>query len=97
MNGAWRRDGEGTRGEVKHDQINLGRDIDVARRGEQRLLVANLQDAGSLNVAEVIGTYTDIVGSALDGELVTPWPGIRRATLIDVPIMPGLVRVAVVP
>jgi 2-oxoglutarate dehydrogenase E1 component len=69
MNTTFRRDEEGTPQHVKPDQINLGLAIDIERRGKRTLLVPNVKDAGSLNFAEFVGIYNDIIARARDGDL----------------------------
>ncbi len=69
MNSTFRRDDEGTPQHVKPDQINLGLAIDIERRGKRTLLVPNVKDAGSLNFAEFLGIYNDIIDRARNGDL----------------------------
>jgi 2-oxoglutarate dehydrogenase E1 component len=69
MNTTFRRDEDGTPQHVKPDQINLGLAIDIERRGKRTLLVPNVKDAGSLNFAEFLGIYNDIIARARSGDL----------------------------
>lgn len=49
--------------------INLGLAIDVEKRGKRTLMVPNIPDAGSLNFAQLLGAYNDIVQRARDNQL----------------------------
>jgi len=69
MNTTFRRDEEGTPQHVKPDQINLGLAIDIERRGKRTLLVPNVKDAGSLNFAEFLGIYNDLIVRAKNNDL----------------------------
>ena len=69
MNTTFRRDDEGTPEHVKPKQINLGLAIDVERRGKRTLMVPNIKDAGSMNFAQFVGTYNDLIARTFDGDL----------------------------
>jgi len=49
--------------------INLGLAIDVDKRGKRTLMVPNIPNTGSLNFAQLLGAYNDIVQRARDNQL----------------------------
>ena len=69
MNTTFRRDDEGTPQHVVPKQINLGLAIDIERRGKRTLMVPNIKDAGSMNFAQFVGTYNDLISRTFDGDL----------------------------
>jgi len=69
MYSTFRRDEDGTPQKVTPNQINLGLAIDIERRGRRTLLVPNIKDAGSLNFAQFLGTYNDLISRARNGDL----------------------------
>ncbi|WP_022834515.1 multifunctional oxoglutarate decarboxylase/oxoglutarate dehydrogenase thiamine pyrophosphate-binding subunit/dihydrolipoyllysine-residue succinyltransferase subunit [Salisaeta longa] len=60
---------DGTPERIVPKQINLGLAIDIERRGKRTLLVPNVKDAGSLNFAQFLGTYNDLIDRARNGNL----------------------------
>ena len=69
MYSTFRRDEDGTPQKVTPNQINLGLAIDIERRGKRTLLVPNIKDAGSMNFAQFLGTYNDLIDRARNGNL----------------------------
>ncbi len=68
MNTTFRHE-NGTPQHVIPKQINLGLAIDIERRGKRTLLVPNVKDAGSLNFAQFLGAYNDLIRRARGGDL----------------------------
>ena len=65
----FRRNEEGTPQHVVPKQINLGLAIDIERRGKRTLMVPNIKDAGSMNFAQFLGTYNDLIDRTRNGDL----------------------------
>jgi 2-oxoglutarate dehydrogenase E1 component len=87
MNSTFRRDEDGTPQHVRPKQINLGLAIDIERRGERTLMVPNIKDAGSLNFAQFLGTYNDLISRTRSGDLeISDFEG-TTATLTN----PGMI------
>ena len=99
MNTTFTRDEEGTPQHVIPDAINFGLAIDIERRGKRTLLVPNIKDAGSLNFAEFLGTYNDLIRRARNGDLTLADfrgttatltnPGMIGTTMSVARLMPG--------
>ena len=99
MNTTFTRDDEGTPQHVIPDAINFGLAIDIERRGKRTLLVPNIKDAGSLNFAEFLGTYNDLIRRARNGDLTLADfrgttatltnPGMIGTTMSVARLMPG--------
>ena len=87
MYSTFRRDDDGTPQKVTPGQINLGLAIDIERRGRRTLLVPNIKDAGSLNFAQFLGTYNDLIARTRNGDLeISDFEG-TTATLTN----PGMI------
>jgi 2-oxoglutarate dehydrogenase E1 component len=87
MYSTFRRDDDGTPQKVTPSQINLGLAIDIERRGRRTLLVPNIKDAGSMNFAQFLGTYNDLISRARNGDLkISDFEG-TTATLTN----PGMI------
>jgi len=69
MNSTFRYDDEGEPQHVVPGQINLGLAVDVERRGERQLMVPNVKDVGSMNFAQFVGAYNDVVQRTLSGDI----------------------------
>ena len=81
------RDEEGTPQHVQPNQINFGLAIDIERRGKRTLMVPNIKDAGSMNFAQFVGTYNDLIARTFDGDLkISDFEG-TTATLTN----PGMI------
>ncbi len=81
------RDEEGTPQHVMPDQINFGLAIDIERRGKRTLMVPNIKDAGSMNFAQFLGTYNDLISRTRSGNLkISDFEG-TTATLTN----PGMI------
>ena len=99
MNTTFTRDDEGTPQHVVPDAINFGLAIDIERRGKRTLLVPNIKDAGSLNFAQFLGTYNDLIRRARNGDLklsdfrgttaTLTNPGMIGTTMSVARLMPG--------
>ena len=99
MNTTFRRDENDTPQHVVPDAINLGLAIDVERRGERTLLVPNVKDAGSMNFAQFLGCYNDLIDRARSGDLeiadfqgttaTLTNPGMIGTTMSVARLMPG--------
>ncbi|MGA7306356.1 MAG: multifunctional oxoglutarate decarboxylase/oxoglutarate dehydrogenase thiamine pyrophosphate-binding subunit/dihydrolipoyllysine-residue succinyltransferase subunit, partial [Rhodothermales bacterium] len=62
--------GDGKPLHVKPAAINLGLAIDIEKSdGSRSLMVPNIKDAASLNFAQFVGLYNDLVRRARDGRL----------------------------
>jgi 2-oxoglutarate dehydrogenase E1 component len=81
------RDEEGTPQHVMPKQINFGLAIDIERRGKRTLMVPNIKDAGSMNFAQFLGTYNDLISRTRNGNLkISDFEG-TTATLTN----PGMI------
>ncbi|NBC86394.1 MAG: multifunctional oxoglutarate decarboxylase/oxoglutarate dehydrogenase thiamine pyrophosphate-binding subunit/dihydrolipoyllysine-residue succinyltransferase subunit, partial [Bacteroidetes bacterium] len=81
------RDEEGTPQHVMPKQINFGLAIDIERRGKRTLMVPNIKDAGSMNFAQFLGTYNDLINRTRNGNLkISDFEG-TTATLTN----PGMI------
>ncbi|MEQ9103276.1 MAG: multifunctional oxoglutarate decarboxylase/oxoglutarate dehydrogenase thiamine pyrophosphate-binding subunit/dihydrolipoyllysine-residue succinyltransferase subunit [Rhodothermales bacterium] len=69
MNAAFREDDDGTLYHVTPNHVNVGLAIDIERRGKRSLLVPNIKKAETLNFAQLLGTYNDLVRRARDNKL----------------------------
>ncbi|MDA0873441.1 MAG: multifunctional oxoglutarate decarboxylase/oxoglutarate dehydrogenase thiamine pyrophosphate-binding subunit/dihydrolipoyllysine-residue succinyltransferase subunit [Bacteroidetes bacterium] len=68
MNTTYRRVEEDHIHVVPHD-VNLGLAIDMERRGKRTLLVPNIKAAQTLNFAQLLGAYNDLIRRARDNKL----------------------------
>ena len=68
---------EGRPARVAHPEINLGIAVDVAGQdGNRNLVVPNIKNAGSLDFAQYVGMFDDLVNRARKGKLqVTDFQG----------------------
>ena len=70
MNAGYVVEADGKPGVIVYDQVNLGLAIDLAKRdGTRQLLVPNIKNAQSLDFAEFLATYEDLVRRARSGDL----------------------------
>ncbi|HEY7543801.1 MAG TPA: multifunctional oxoglutarate decarboxylase/oxoglutarate dehydrogenase thiamine pyrophosphate-binding subunit/dihydrolipoyllysine-residue succinyltransferase subunit, partial [Blastocatellia bacterium] len=61
---------DGTPTRVRHDEVNLGIAVDVARKdGTRSLLVPNIKAADKLDFSQLLSAYDDIIRRAREGKL----------------------------
>jgi 2-oxoglutarate dehydrogenase E1 component len=68
MNSTFRH-ADGTPEHIVPAHVNLGLAIDIERRGKRTLLVPNIKGAETMNFAEFLGIYNDLIRRARNGNL----------------------------
>jgi len=86
MNTIFRRE-NGTLQRVSPKHVNLGLAIDMERRGKRTLLVPNVKAADTMNFAQFLGIYNDLIRRARGNKLDLPDFRETTATLTN----PGMI------